>query len=76
MKTIDADVAKLAEMGYSQDMERKFSVWLTNSWFGISAALVTGINSGGPMLIVYGIIIIALIYMRWNLPLRARECNA
>jgi choline transport protein len=57
------------EMGYHQDMRRKFSVWsvlgvgfsLTNSWFGISAALVTGINSGGPVCIVYGIILIALI---------------
>src|SRR5579862_2127511 len=59
----------IAEMGYTQDMRRNFSVWsvlavgfsVTNSWFGISAALVTGINSGGPILIVYGIILIALI---------------
>lgn len=56
-------------MGYVQDMKRNFSVWsvlgvgfsLTNSWFGISTALVTGINSGGPVLIIYGIILIALI---------------
>ncbi len=56
-------------MGYGQDMKRKFSVWsvlgvgfsLTNSWFGISTALVAGINSGGPVLIVYGIILIAII---------------
>lgn len=34
---------------------------LTNSWFGISASLITGISSGGPMLIVYGIIIIASV---------------
>ncbi|KAL0257981.1 choline transporter [Diplodia seriata] len=69
VKAIDADAAKLAEMGYTQDMQRNFSVWsvlgvgfsLTNSWFGISAALVTGINSGGPLLIVYGIMIIACI---------------
>lgn len=33
----------------------------TNSWFGISASLVTGISSGGPVVTVYGIIIIALI---------------
>jgi amino acid transporter len=60
---------KLLEMGYQQDMRRNFSVWsvlgvgfsLTNSWFAISAALVTGINSGGPVLIIYGIILIALI---------------
>ncbi len=66
---LDADAMKLAEMGYVQEMRRNFSVWsllgvgfsLTNSWFGISAALITGINSGGPMLIIYGIILIALV---------------
>jgi choline transport protein len=50
-------------------MERNFSVWsvlcvgfsLTNSWFGISTALVTGIKSGGPVLIIYGIMLIAFI---------------
>jgi choline transport protein len=65
----DSDALKLAQMGYTQDMKRKYSAFsvlgvgfsLTNSWFGISAALVTGINSGGPVLIVYGIILIALI---------------
>jgi choline transport protein len=62
-KSLDADAQKLAEMGYQQDMRRNFSVWsvlgvgfsLTNSWFAISAALVTGINSGGPVLIIYGV---------------------
>jgi choline transport protein len=56
-------------MGYVQDMKRNFSVWsvlgvgfsLTNSWFGISTALVTGINSGGPVLIIYGIILITFV---------------
>ncbi|CUM66365.1 uncharacterized protein PRCAT00004029001 [Priceomyces carsonii] len=50
-------------------LKRRFSTWsvlgigfgLTNSWFGISASLITGIQSGGPMLIVYGIIIIAAV---------------
>lgn len=67
--SVDVDAQKLAEMGYTQDLERNFSVWsvlavgfsLTNSWFAISAALITGINSGGPLLIIYGIILIALI---------------
>ncbi|KAL9038339.1 MAG: hypothetical protein Q9214_005316 [Letrouitia sp. 1 TL-2023] len=66
---VDSDAVKLAEMGYTQDMRRNYTVLsvlgvgfsLTNSWFGISAALVTGISSGGPILIVYGIILIALI---------------
>lgn len=57
------------EIGSPQPLKRNFSLLsilgigfsLTNSWFGISTALVTGINSGGPVLIIYGIIIIALI---------------
>lgn len=68
-RDVDADELKLATMGYEQTMPRNFSVLsvlgigfsLTNSWFGISAALVTGINSGGPLLIIYGIILIALV---------------
>lgn len=67
--SIDQDALKLAKMGYTQDMQRNFSVLsvlgvgfsLTNTWFGISAALVTGINSGGPLLVIYGVIIIAVV---------------
>jgi choline transport protein len=67
--SVDRDAVKLAEMGYTQDMRRNYSVWsvlgvgfsLTNSWFGISAAMITGISSGGPVLIIYGIMLIALI---------------
>jgi choline transport protein len=66
---MDEDAFKLAEMGYSQDMQRKFSVLsllgvgfsLANSWFGISASLITGINSGGTVLTIYGIPLIAFI---------------
>ncbi|AMD21356.1 HER077Cp [Eremothecium sinecaudum] len=55
--------------GDNYQLRKSFSFWsvlgigfgLTNSWFGISVAMITGINSGGPMMIVYGIIIIALI---------------
>ncbi|OCT52352.1 Choline transport protein [Cladophialophora carrionii] len=61
---LDNDEHRLAEMGYRQEMSRNFSVWsvlglgfsLTNSWWAVSAAMVTGINSGGPVLFVYGII--------------------
>ena len=67
--SLDQDALKLAEMGYTQEMQRNFSVLsvlgvgfsLTNTWFGISAALVTGINSGGPLLVIYGVILLALI---------------
>ncbi|KAL1955800.1 hypothetical protein VTO42DRAFT_8039 [Malbranchea cinnamomea] len=67
--SMDEDAMKLAAMGYTQDMRRQFSVLsllavgfsLTNSWFGISASLITGINSGGPVLTIYGIPWIAFI---------------
>jgi hypothetical protein len=65
----DKDALRLAALGYEQSMERKFSVWsilgvgfsLTNSWFGLSSALVTGINSGGTALVVYGVILVACV---------------
>lgn len=67
--SLDEDALKLAEMGYTQDMKRNFSVLsllgvgfsLTNSWFGISASLITGINSGGTVLTIYGIPWIAFL---------------
>lgn len=69
LSPMDEDAMKLAAMGYSQDMTRKFSIpsllavgfSLTNSWFGISASLITGIRSGGPLLTIYGIPWIAFI---------------
>jgi choline transport protein len=50
-------------------MDRKFSVWsvlgvgfsLTNSWWAVSAAMITGINSGGSVLLVYGTILLFII---------------
>ncbi|KNG90907.1 putative choline transport protein [Aspergillus nomiae NRRL 13137] len=66
---LDADSRRLAEMGYTQDMQRNFSVIsllgvafsLANSWFGISASLITGIKSGGTVLTIYGIPWIAFV---------------
>ncbi|GMG03119.1 unnamed protein product [Aspergillus oryzae] len=66
---LDGDVRRLAEMGYTQDMQRNFSVIsllgvafsLANSWFGISASLITGIKSGGTVLTIYGIPWIAFV---------------
>ncbi|MCJ1456717.1 hypothetical protein MMC28_007081 [Mycoblastus sanguinarius] len=69
LKSLDSDAFNLAQMGYSQEMKRNYTWFsllgvgfsLTNSWWGISAALITGINSGGPLQIVYGLIFFALI---------------
>lgn len=66
---VDQDAVRLAEMGYEQEMSRRFSPWsvlavgfsLTNSWFGLSFSLATGINSGGPVVLVYGLMITATV---------------
>ncbi|KAF2404178.1 amino acid transporter [Trichodelitschia bisporula] len=66
---MDPDAANLASMGYTPTLRRHFSLpsilglsfSLTNSWYGISAALATGINSGGPVLLTYGIVLVALV---------------
>lgn len=65
----DKDALKLEEMGYKPELNRGYSVLsilgvgfgLTNSWFGVSASLVTGISSGGPMMIIYGVVILATL---------------
>ena len=69
MKSLDSDALVLAQMGYTQEMKRNYTWFsllgvgfsLTNSWWGISAALITGINSGGPVQIVYGLLFFALV---------------
>ena len=71
--SVDADTNKIPSNDDQPTEEvhlrKSFSLWsilgvgfgLTNSWFGISASMITGITSGGPMMIVYGIMIIAAI---------------
>jgi len=52
-------------------LDRNFSVLslmgialcMSNSWFGISASMITGISSGGTVLIIYGSIWITLVSM-------------
>ncbi|OBT99911.2 hypothetical protein VE01_02203 [Pseudogymnoascus verrucosus] len=69
LEQVNHDVLRLAEMGYEQEMRRKFSPWsvlavgfsLTNSWFGLSFSLATGINSGGPVILIYGLMILGLV---------------
>lgn len=65
----DLDAARLAEMGYTQDLNRNFSILsligiafcMSNSWFGISASMITGISSGGTVLIIYGLLWITVV---------------
>ena len=68
LKEAQANLELVAETGYSPELRRNFSIvsllgigfGITNSWFGILGSLVAGISSGGPMMIIYGIIIVAV----------------
>lgn len=42
---------------------------LTNSWLGVSSSLVAGISSGGPLLIIYGLIIAMVFTLMCGLSL-------
>ncbi|KAK6461092.1 amino acid permease-domain-containing protein [Scheffersomyces coipomensis] len=71
LEVAKANLELAQETGYTPELKRNFGVLsllgvgfgLTNSWFGISASLITSISSGGPMMVVYGIIIVAFISM-------------
>ncbi|KAG5417008.1 hypothetical protein I9W82_004641 [Candida metapsilosis] len=66
LKEAQANLEFSAETGYAPELRRNFSIislvgvgfGITNSWAGISGSLVTGIASGGPMMIVYGLLIV------------------
>ncbi|CAE6406507.1 unnamed protein product [Rhizoctonia solani] len=63
------DGERLARMGYKPELKRNlgigsllgFGFSVTNSWWGASASLAASILSGGPVLMVYSLIFIALI---------------
>ncbi|EMT72227.1 Choline transport protein [Fusarium odoratissimum] len=65
----EGDVDRLQSMGYVQTLERKFSLFgligicfsLTNSWWCVSAALVTGLGSGGSALLLYGTTLLFIV---------------
>ncbi|KAL7268542.1 hypothetical protein RUND412_008831 [Rhizina undulata] len=67
----DVDESRLAEMGYKAELNRKFSLLsclavgfsISNSWFGVTGALSTGIANGGAAVYVYGAILVALVHV-------------
>ncbi|EMG51126.1 Choline transport protein [Candida maltosa Xu316] len=66
LQEAQANLDLVAATGYTPELKRGYSILsllgvgfgLTNSWFGISGSLVAGISSGGPMMIIYGILIL------------------
>ncbi|KAH7137483.1 amino acid/polyamine transporter I [Dactylonectria estremocensis] len=68
-RTRDLESVESNDVGHQEELRRNFSLWsvmgisfsLANSWFGISTALVTGINSGGPVQLIYGTILVSVV---------------
>ncbi|CAI7664623.1 unnamed protein product [Penicillium bialowiezense] len=69
MEIGDDSIERQAEVGQVHTLRKNFSLLsvigigfsLANSWFGISTALATGISSGGPVQLVYGLILITFV---------------
>ncbi|KAH8145159.1 uncharacterized protein LAJ45_10823 [Morchella importuna] len=69
--TADQDDVRLSEMGYSSELGRKFSLLsilsvgfsISNSWWAVTGALVTGIMNGGAAIYIYGTILVALVHV-------------
>ncbi|CAE6495199.1 unnamed protein product [Rhizoctonia solani] len=63
------DGERLARMGYKPELKRNlgigsllgFGFSVSNSWWGASASLAASILSGGPVLMIYGLIFLAFI---------------
>ncbi|OAQ74100.1 amino acid permease family protein [Pochonia chlamydosporia 170] len=63
------DAFDLAGMGHEQAMTRKFSLWsmlamafcVLSSWAAISATFQTGLDNGGPITILWGMILITAV---------------
>ncbi|CAK9440442.1 uncharacterized protein LODBEIA_P45420 [Lodderomyces beijingensis] len=71
LREAQANLDFVTDTGYKAELRRDFSLLsllgigfgITNSWFGISGAMVAGISSGGPVMIIYGIILLAIFGM-------------
>lgn len=67
-KPIDQDALDLVALGHDQAFSRKFSLWsllalafcVLGSWGAISSDLATGFSSGGPVIILWGLVLVAL----------------
>lgn len=66
----DADTHMLQQMGYKPELNRKFTTLsvlavgfsISNTWFGVTGALATGIANGGPVVYIWGLIGVGLIH--------------
>ncbi|EHA46937.1 choline transporter [Pyricularia oryzae 70-15] len=66
---VNADEARLAEMGHTQELKRHFTILsliglastTTISWTGLGLGIVAEIGAGGPGAIIYGFILVTIL---------------
>lgn len=64
-KPVLDDAAQLAALGHAQSFERKFSKWtmlglafaILNTWSAAAASLNLALPSGGPIAVVWGLVV-------------------
>jgi len=62
---MEADEVNLARIGYTQQLQRRFTFWsmfafsscLLGTWEGISLTLISALQSGGPASLMYGFLL-------------------
>lgn len=62
---INADDLQLAQLGHAQSFERQFSRWtmlglsfaILNSWTALAASLSLALPSGGPIAVIWGLVV-------------------
>ena len=67
-KLVDQDALDLVALGHDPALSRKFSLWsllalafcVLGSWGAISSDLATGFSCGGPVIILWGLVLVAL----------------
>ncbi|OAL48506.1 amino acid permease [Pyrenochaeta sp. DS3sAY3a] len=67
--SMNADEARLAQMGHTQELKRHFSTLsliglastTTISWTGLGLGLITEIGAGGPGAVIYGFILVTIL---------------
>ncbi|KAJ5094291.1 amino acid permease family protein [Penicillium angulare] len=67
-KSIDQDALDIIALGHEQAFSRKFNIYsllalafcVLGSWGAISSDLATGFSSGGPVIILWGLVLVAL----------------
>ncbi|KAJ5935311.1 hypothetical protein N7466_004858 [Penicillium verhagenii] len=67
----EIDVVRLeAALGHKQELKRNFSLWsltslgivIANSWASTGGTIVAALKNGGPMAVIYGLILVSVFY--------------